>query len=610
MAESKAAAASEVKVPTRGPSHGNEGGVPNPYESDPKFENYLASLSELRQDGVDREAALKDEIHDVKNNKLIDDETKEKIIETDKTRLGEARKVAQTNKNQVSELVREALADSRTIGKKYYAAVKAEQTPITVAAKQELAESKIKLKAEHEDRLKAIESEHIQAQEALTAKGNDVQAKLAGLSAEEAKKAKRVFECEVQNEKSEHKAKAKAENIYYKSLIGEVISAQNDKISNTKDLIYGAYLSRYGYEGRIHGNRHTYLENLEYKYRQKRYAFKFSNWILKNALYLIILIFYIYCIIASDGNLIQWNNILGILSQSSTKMFFSLGVAGLILIAGTDLSIGRLTGMAASFGCMFLADITYPYSITHPDGTVSSFTIVNMVNAPVGLKIACGLLFCIFLCVLFSSIAGFFSAKFKMHPFITTLSTQLLIFGLMMVGYADKSNFNANTSITDMIDGDSNYRNLIIFAAVAIVIAWFIWNKTKFGKNMYAVGGNAEAAAVSGISVFWTTFFIFVMAGVFYGVGGFLEACRTSSATPNTGFGTELDAIAACVVGGISFNGGVGTIGGAVLGTIIFTGMTYCLTNLGLNVNVQYIFKGIIIMLAVCLDSLKYLKKK
>jgi len=99
------------------------------------------------------------------------------------------------------------------------------------------------------------------------------------------------------------------------------------------------------------------------------------------------------------------------------------------------------------------------------------------------------------------------------------------------------------------------------------------------------------------------------MAGVLYGIGGFFEGARVGSSNPNAGFGTELDAIAACVVGGISFNGGIGKIRGAVIGTLIFTGMTYCLTNLGFDVNIQYIFKGVIIMSAVCLDSLKYLKK-
>ena len=127
---------------------------------------------------------------------------------------------------------------------------------------------------------------------------------------------------------------------------------------------------------------------------------------------------------------------------------------------------------------------------------------------------------------------------------------------------------------------------------------------------MYAVGGNAEAASVSGINVFWVTMGIFIMAGVLYGLGGFFEATRVAVGNPSTGTGTELDAIAACVVGGISFSGGVGKVSGAVIGTLIFTALTYCLTYIGFDANMQFIFKGAIIMAAVCLDSLKYLKKK
>ncbi|MDY4708247.1 MAG: galactoside ABC transporter permease, partial [Candidatus Treponema excrementipullorum] len=153
------------------------------------------------------------------------------------------------------------------------------------------------------------------------------------------------------------------------------------------------------------------------------------------------------------------------------------------------------------------------------------------------------------------------------------------------------------------------FPKLIIPAVIAIIVAWFIWNKTTFGKNMYAVGGNAEAASVSGISVFKVTMGVFIMAGVFYGFGAFLETFK-ANASAGTGQGYELDAIAACVVGGISFNGGIGKIGGAVLGVIIFTGLTYCLTFLGIDTNLQFVFKGLIIIAAVALDSVKYLKKK
>ena len=301
-----------------------------------------------------------------------------------------------------------------------------------------------------------------------------------------------------------------------------------------------------------------------------------------------------------DKNLFTERNFLMISGQSSVKVFYSLGVAGLILLGGTDLSIGRMTGLGAGIFNMILSKELYT--------SAYGFTI-NVLDWPLFPKILLAFLLPIILCTIFSAIAGFFTAKFKMHPFITTLSTQLLIYGLFMIGYGKHPAFNADISIKKLLSG-SNYSNTIILAVIVIAIVWFIWNKTKFGKNMYAVGGNQEAASVSGISVFWTTLLVFVMAGVLYGLGGAATALQGAGANPNTGFGTELDAIAACVIGGVSFSGGIGKISGVVVGTIIFQGMTYCLTFLDLDVNYQYIFKGVIIMAAVCLDSIKYLKKK
>ena len=99
------------------------------------------------------------------------------------------------------------------------------------------------------------------------------------------------------------------------------------------------------------------------------------------------------------------------------------------------------------------------------------------------------------------------------------------------------------------------------------------------------------------------------MAGVFYGIGGFFEAFK-ANASAGTGQGYELDAIAACVVGGISFSGGIGKISGAVVGVIIFTALTYCMSFLGIDTNLQFVFKGLIIIFAVALDRMKYLKKR
>jgi len=137
-----------------------------------------------------------------------------------------------------------------------------------------------------------------------------------------------------------------------------------------------------------------------------------------------------------------------------------------------------------------------------------------------------------------------------------------------------------------------------------------LWNKTRFGKNIFAIGGNPEAAKVSGVNVARNLIVIYMVAGMFYAFGGMLEAGRIGSATNNLGFMYELDAIAACVVGGVSFAGGVGTVIGVVTGVIIFTVINYGLTYIGVNPYWQYIIKGSIIILAVAIDSLKYAKKK
>ena len=238
---------------------------------------------------------------------------------------------------------------------------------------------------------------------------------------------------------------------------------------------------------------------------------------------------------------------------------------------------------------------------------------------PMVVRVIMALAISIAACCAFSAFAGIFTAKLKIHPFITTLSTQLIIYGLLFFGTSGTPVGSIDSGIKDMIGGRwilgtmngqlITFPKLIIPAIVAVFVAWFIWNKTTFGKNMYAVGGNAEAASVSGINVVKVTMGVFIMAGIFYGSGAFLEAFR-ANASAGTGQGYELDAIAACVVGGISFNGGIGKIGGAVVGVLIFTSLTYCLTFLGIDTNLQFVFKGLIIIAAVALDSVKYLKRK
>lgn len=215
-------------------------------------------------------------------------------------------------------------------------------------------------------------------------------------------------------------------------------------------------------------------------------------------------------------------------------------------------------------------------------------------------------------------INGVIVTVLNVTPFIATLGMMLVVYGINslyydMVGSAPIAGLDAGyTAFAQnfIAFGDFKLYYTTIYAAIAIALVWVIWNKTRFGKNIFAIGGNPEAARVSGVNVTLNLLGIYTLSGIFYAFGGFLEAGRIGSATNNLGFMYELDAIAACVIGGVSFSGGVGKVIGVVLGVIIFTLINYGLTYIGVNPYWQYIIKGSIIIMAVAIDSLKYAKKK
>jgi methyl-galactoside transport system permease protein len=137
-----------------------------------------------------------------------------------------------------------------------------------------------------------------------------------------------------------------------------------------------------------------------------------------------------------------------------------------------------------------------------------------------------------------------------------------------------------------------------------------VWNKTRFGKNMFAVGSNMEAAKVSGVNVFMTTMLVHTLAGALYGFSGFVEAARLGSVTAATGLNNECDAIAACVIGGVSFVGGTGKISGVILGVFMMQLIMTAMTFLGISGGVAYIIEGAVILVACILDMRKYMTRK
>ncbi len=308
-------------------------------------------------------------------------------------------------------------------------------------------------------------------------------------------------------------------------------------------------------------------------------------------------------IVIQEPSFLSLRNLSNILTQSSVRIIIALGVAGLIVTQGTDLSAGRQVGLAAVLSATLLQAADNVNRVFPNLGEVPIVAVIIAVCA-VG--------------ALIGLINGIIVAYLKVTPFIATLGTMIIVYGVNSL-YFDMVGASPIAGFDDRFSefaqgffrfGDFKLSYLTFYAAGAIAIVWVIWNKTVFGKNIFAIGGNPEAAKVSGVNVPITLLKIYALSGVFYAFGGMLEAGRIGSATNNLGFMYELDAIAACVVGGVSFSGGVGRVVGVVTGVFIFTIINYGMTYIGVSPYWQYIIKGSIIIFAVALDSMKYANKK
>ena len=143
----------------------------------------------------------------------------------------------------------------------------------------------------------------------------------------------------------------------------------------------------------------------------------------------------------------------------------------------------------------------------------------------------------------------------------------------------------------------------MVIALAVIVVCWFILRRTTLGVHIYAVGGNMQAARLTGIKVWLVLLFVYGMSGLLSGLGGVMSASRLYSANGNLGVGYELDAIAACVIGGTSLAGGIGSVAGAVMGAFIMSALDNGMSMMDVATFWQYIVKGVILLLAVWMDS-------
>jgi len=522
-----------------------------------------AEIDELREEGTNKVLEYSEEIEVLKRDKIYTKSEKEARISELNGKLQKAKEIEAKNKQPINDKI--AVAEKYL--KDHY------QTDYYNKVVESNKYEVQKAKADYDKKLKELEKEH-----------KDI---LSGLS---------------------DKEEIKEENFIYKNRLFDAKLEYTKNMQEAKDRKHDAFTFEYHLIDLLKMSNFSFAEKQAQKIENYKYSFNTRDFLLKNGLYIaIILVFIFLCIITpikKNGlQLFTVNNILSIMQQASPRMFLALGVSGLIMLAGTDLSVGRMVGMGMTAATIIMHNGPNTGSVF---GHVFDFSTM-----PVGGRILLALVVCVVLCTMFTTIAGFFAAKFKMHPFISTMANMLVIFGLVTYSAKGVSFGGIEQSIPGkIIPKVGGFPTIILWAVAAVVIVWFIWNKTKFGKNLYAVGGNPEAASVSGISVFKVTLGAFIMAGILYGFGSWLECIRMiGSGSAAYGQGWEMDAIAACVVGGVSFTGGIGKISGVVVGVLIFTALTYSLTILGIDTNLQFVFSGIIILIAVTLDCLKYVRK-
>ena len=304
-----------------------------------------------------------------------------------------------------------------------------------------------------------------------------------------------------------------------------------------------------------------------------------GNALLNNALIIIMLAVAAYVAITQPSFLAP-RSLVNLLSLTAAYLPVALGIAGCIVLTGTDLSAGRAVGITACVAASLLQA---------SDAANKMWPNIGTLPIPLVILIVVGI------GALIGAFNGFFVAKFKLHPFIVTLATQLILYTILLL-YVQQGN-NNGMAISGLDQGYRNFvvgnpplltfgsiqiPNYVIYAVLLTVLMWFIWNKTTFGKNMFALGANEEAARVSGVNVFATTIAVFALAGAMYG----------------------------CVIGGVSFVGGIGKISGIVIGVIMLRLIFVALPLVGMDQNLQYAIKGGIILFACALDMRKYLVKK
>ncbi len=323
--------------------------------------------------------------------------------------------------------------------------------------------------------------------------------------------------------------------------------------------------------------------------------FNLKEFLINYGVILVMIILVIFTSIKSP-NFLSSSNLMNLLLNMSARLVIALGIAGCVITAGCDLSAGRMIGLGGCVAGVLLQRADYAGKF-FPD------------MPPMNLFLALVLVMVITAC--FGAVTGFFIAFLNVPPFISTLAMMEIVYGLNLI-------FTNATPLGGYVESYTKLATdrfimipwLVWIAVLVGVVSWFIFNMTRHGKYMYAIGANPQAAEVAGVPVRLTMVLIYAKAAAFYGLAGFMLGAKSGGASVNLGLGYEMEAIAACTIGGVSVTGGRGKVSSAVIGVCVFELLKAALQFLGVNANAQWIALGVIIYIAISLDIRKYVAKK
>jgi methyl-galactoside transport system permease protein len=319
----------------------------------------------------------------------------------------------------------------------------------------------------------------------------------------------------------------------------------------------------------------------------KKLASQYTTWVTFVGLLLLLSVL-------TQGNALRWNSIRNLLIAESVRSFAALGVGMIIITKGIDLSIGYVVCLTASVAASFAQNPDYASAIY----AGQSFPLI----VPVVAAVAAGGLFGLF--------NGYLIAYGKLPPFIATLGSMSIAKGLQLIYTKAAVVGSLNQNFKNISQGSIGpIPNLIIYVIIAAFIVWVVLKHTRQGTHFYAIGGNAQAARVSGINVERDLMMVYTYAGILYGIAGTLLASRLGLANSLTANGMELDAIAAVTVGGVSQSGGVGSVSGMMVGVFTMGLINYGMSFLGVDSYYQQLVKGFIIIVAVYFDMKKYARR-